>query len=74
LGWITQQGVCHSLDVKLAGALRALSSKSPNVARTELTAFVNELDAQHGSQPGKHVSHDAYALLRPNAVYLLGRL
>jgi hypothetical protein len=74
LGWITQQGVCHSLDVKLAGALRALSSRSPNVARNELTAFVNELDAQHGSQPGKHVGDDAYALLRPNAIYVLGRL
>jgi hypothetical protein len=74
LGWITQPHVCHSLDVRLSGVLRALSSKSPDVARTELTAFVNELDAQRDSQPEKHVGDDAYALLRPNAVYLLGRL
>lgn len=72
--WISNAGVCHSLDVKLSHAQQALASGARPVARTELDAFVHELDAQHGGQPGKHVSDEAYALLRPNATYLLGRL
>jgi hypothetical protein len=73
LGWINQNGVCHSLDVKLLHATEALAAAATGKARIEIEAFVHELDAQHGEQPGKHVSVAAYALLRPNAVYLLAR-
>ena len=74
LGWISQAGVCHSLDAKLAHAEEALASGQTTVARETLTAFVNEVDAQHGPEPGKHVSDAAHALLAANAVYILSRL
>lgn len=73
LGWITQQGVCQSLDVKLGHAQEAFAAGQSATARNELTAFLNELDAQHGAEPGKHVSDAAYALLAANARYLIGR-
>jgi hypothetical protein len=74
LGWISQPGVCHSLDVKLAHVESALLDGQTTVARNELAAFVNELDAQRGSQPGKAVSDEAHALLALNAAYLLAQL
>jgi hypothetical protein len=74
LGWIGQPGVCHSLDVKLAHVQDALADGQTNVARNELTAFLNELDAQHGTRAGKTVGDEAYALLALNAAYLLAHL
>ena len=74
LKWITQAGVCHSLDVKLEHAQSALRSGQTNVARNELSAFANELDAQYGPQPGKRVTDAGYALLSPNVTYLLRHL
>jgi hypothetical protein len=74
LGWISQNGVCHSLDVKLANAQDAIAGGDLAQARNVITAFANELDAQHGDQPGKHVNDSAYALLSANASYLLSRL
>lgn len=70
--WITQQGVCNSLRVKLQNAATAIASGDMPAARTQLDAFLHELDAQYGPQPGKHVTATAYALLRPNALFLLG--
>jgi hypothetical protein len=74
LGWISKPGVCHSLDAKLANAQGAIGSGQATAAQNELSAFANELDAQHGSQPGKAVSDEAHALLAPNAAYLRARL
>lgn len=74
LGWISRPGICHSLDVKLAHVQAALASGDATVARNELAAFVNELEAQRGPQPGKAVSDEAYALLALNAAFLLERL
>jgi hypothetical protein len=74
LGWISRAGVCQSLDVKLAHAQSALASGEMTVARNELGAFLDELDAQHGPQPGKAVSDEAYALLSLNAAFLRSRL
>lgn len=74
LGWITNHGVCHSLDVKLANAEQALAAGNRTAARGALTAFANELDAQHGEAPGKHVNDTAYALLSANATFLIARL
>lgn len=73
LGWITQEGVCNSLDVKLQQAQNAIAAEQGAAARAALTAFANELDAQHGPQPGKHVNDAAHALLSLNAAYLLAR-
>jgi len=74
LGWIIQDGVCHSLDVKLQSARDAIADGQSAPARAALAAFASELDAQHGSQPGKHVNDEAYALLSVNAAYLSARL
>jgi hypothetical protein len=74
LGWISKPGVCQSLAVKLVHAQAALVAGDVTVGRSELRAFVNELDAQHGPQPGKAVSDEAHALLSVNAAYLLNRL
>ncbi len=71
LKWISQAGVCHSLDVKLAHAEEAFNSGQVAVAREQLAAFMSELDAQHGPQPGKYVGDSAYALLQSNASYIL---
>lgn len=74
LGWISQAGVCHSLDVKLTHAEEILASGQTADVRETLRAFVDELDAQHGAEPGKHVNDGAYALLAGNAAYILSRL
>lgn len=74
LGWIGKPGICRSLDEKLANAEVAIAGGQSTAARNELAAFGNELDAQHGSQPGKAISDEAYALLALNAAYLRARL
>lgn len=74
LGWIRNPGICQSLDVKLAHVQSALASDETNVARNLIGAFVDELEAQHGPQPGKAVSDEAHALLALNAAFLLARL
>jgi hypothetical protein len=73
LAWISQRGVCQSLDVKMTHAEGALAAGEPELAQNDLRAFIQELDAQHGDELGKHVSDRAYALLRANAMYLLAR-
>ncbi|HEX7048735.1 MAG TPA: hypothetical protein VF188_00885 [Longimicrobiales bacterium] len=74
LAWISNAGVCHSLRTKLEQAARAVERGQREAARGQLTAFLQELEAQHGPEPGKHVSDDAYWLLRVNVAYLLERL
>lgn len=74
LGWITDHGICRSLEAKLEAAARSLQRGNPRSARGQLQSFLNELDAQHGPEPGKHVGASAYALLSTNVAYLLERL
>lgn len=74
LEWITRRGVCESLQAKLDNAVRHLGAGQLRAVKEELEAFVNELEAQHGTQPGKHVSDNAYWLLRTNTAYLLALL
>jgi len=74
LGWIDQPGVCNSIEVKLTHVRDALAAGDVERARGELRAIASELDAQHGAQAGKHVSDEAYALLHPNVLFVLGRL
>lgn len=73
LSWISNQGVCRSLQAKLDAAARSVERGRTESARGELRAFIQELDAQHGPEPGKHVNDNAYALMRTNAAYLLER-
>ena len=74
LGWITNAGVCRSLEAKLEAAERSLERGNTNSARGQLGAFLQELEAQHGPQPGKHVSDNAYWLLKINVEYVLSRM
>lgn len=70
LGWIDNQGVANSLDAKLENAGNKLANGQTNTAVNILQAFLDELGAQHG----KHVDDNAYALLEPNAKYLINWL
>jgi FIMAH domain-containing protein len=74
LEWISSDGVCHSLQVKLDQARLALSQGRTESAKGQLGAFVEELAAQHGPEPGKHVNDNAYWLLKVNAEFLAARL
>ncbi len=74
LGWITNAGVCHSLQVKLEQATASLARGNRQAARGQLQAFVQELTAQRGPEPGKHVSENAYWLLKLNVEFLLAKL
>lgn len=73
-GWITSAGVCHSLENKLNDASAAVAAGDLGRAREKLLAFLQELDAQHGPEPGKHVTDTAYWLLKTNVELLLSRL
>lgn len=70
LNWITNAGVCRSLQAKLSAALDALGRGQANVARNQLQALLRELDAQRGNQ----VDVNAYFLLHANAELILERL
>jgi hypothetical protein len=74
LAWITNQGICNSLDAKLSAAAQSLGGGQVGAARGSLRAFLQELEAQHGDEVGKHVDDNAYALLRVNVEYLLSIL
>jgi hypothetical protein len=69
-GWIDDAGVANSLDQKLENARKLLQQGNNKSAKNVLEAFVNELEAQKG----KHVSAEAYALLKPNVAYLISKL
>jgi hypothetical protein len=73
-GWINSAGVCNSLQAKLRTARAASDRNDIAGARAALQDFLTELDAQHGTEPGKHVTDNAYFLLKINVETLLGRL
>jgi len=70
LGWIDNAGIVTSLDVKLDNAKKKLSQGDNNTARNILGAFINEVEAQ----AGKHLTSEAYALLKYNAAYIMSNL
>jgi len=74
LGWISNPGICNSLRVKLEQASRALERGNNEAAVGLLQAFLNELEAQHGDEPGKHVNDNAYWLLKVNVEFILERM
>jgi hypothetical protein len=69
LGWITNQGIANSLDQKLENARKQLDRGNNKAAKNVLQAFVNEVEAQKD----KHLTSEAYALLKFNAEYLLSK-
>jgi hypothetical protein len=78
-GWITNEGVVKSLDVKLDQARKHLQSGNQKAASNVLKAFLNEVSAQGCESfadcpEGKHLSPEAWALLYFNGQYLLERL
>ncbi len=74
IGWITNAGVCHSLEAKLDAARTSLGRGDTQSTKGQLGAFLDELAAQRGPEPGKHVTANAYWLLKINAEFLLSRL
>jgi hypothetical protein len=70
LGWITNRGIANSLDQKLENARRQLERGNNKAAKNMLEAFLNEVEAQKD----KHLTSEAYALLKFNAEYLISKL
>ena len=70
LGWIDNQGVANSLDQKLDNAKSQLQKGDTTAAKNTLRALVNEVEAQNG----KHLTSEAFALLKYNAEYLISKL
>ncbi|HBO84351.1 MAG: hypothetical protein A2073_05785 [Deltaproteobacteria bacterium GWC2_42_11] len=70
LGWITNQGIEQSLDAKLENAKKKIEQGNKNAAKNILNAFINEVEAQKD----KHLTSEAYGLLKYNVEYLIGRL
>ena len=70
LGWITNQGICNSLEVKLQNTKRHLENEKLKPAANTLNAFLNEVEGQKD----KALSSEAYALLYFNGQYLLEKL
>ncbi|MBI5188983.1 MAG: hypothetical protein HZA07_08000, partial [Nitrospirae bacterium] len=79
LGWITNKGIENSLDVKLDNAKKKLEQGNNTAAKNILNAFINEVEAQgcksyEDCPSGKHLTSEAYALLKYNVQYLVERL
>ncbi|MBI4824628.1 MAG: hypothetical protein HY805_10440 [Nitrospirae bacterium] len=79
LGWITNKGIEMSLDQKLDAARKKLSAGDTKTAKNILNALINEVEAQgcetyEGCPKGKHLTPEAYALLKYNVLYLIERL
>lgn len=70
LGWITNKGIENSLDAKLENAKMEIMQGNNNTAKNILEAFINEVEAQKD----KHLTSEAYGLLKYNVEYLIGRL
>ncbi|MBI5892184.1 MAG: hypothetical protein HZB79_00780 [Deltaproteobacteria bacterium] len=69
LGWIPNKGIEQSLDVKLNAAKKKIEVGDIKTAQNILSAFLNELEAQK-----KHLTSEAYGLLRYNVEYLRSSL
>jgi hypothetical protein len=79
LGWIRNKGIEQSLDAKLENARRKIEQGDNETAKNILHAFVNEVEAQGCESydecpPGKHLTSEAYALLKYNALYMIEQL
>jgi len=70
LEWITNQGICKSLQSKLDNVKKQLERGNTNTAGNVLEAFINEVEAQKG----RHLTSEGYGLLYYNAAYLKEQL
>lgn len=66
LGWIDNKGILNSLNQKLEAVRKNIQNGKIKTAKNILGAFINEVEAQKE----KHLSSEAYALLKFNAQYL----
>ncbi len=79
LGWIRDKGIEQSLDTKLENAKKKIEQGNVGAAKNILEALINEVEAQgcesYESCPsGKHLTSEAYALLKYNVRYLIENL
>ncbi len=79
LGWIKNAGIEQSLDAKLDNAKKKIEQGNIEAAKNILMAFINEVEAQgcvtyEDCSSGKHISPEAYALLKYNVQYLISNL
>jgi hypothetical protein len=79
LGWIKNEGILKSLDAKLDNAKKKLENGDTKTAKNILNAFINEVEAQgcatyENCPSGKHLTSEAYGLLKYNAQYLIDHL
>lgn len=68
-GWI-DAGQCNSLRAKLLAALADIDRGRLNAAENTLNAFVRELEAQ----VGKHLTQQAFDVLKAGAEYVIANL
>lgn len=79
LGWIKNEGILKSLDAKLENAKKDIEKGNTRSAKNTLKAFINEVEAQgcesyENCPAGKHLTSEAYGLLKYNAQYLIDHL
>ena len=79
LGWIKNAGIEQSLDAKFDNAKKKIEQGNIEAAKNILNAFINEVEAQgcvtyEDCSSGKHISPEAYALLKYNVQYLISNL
>jgi len=70
LGWVTNKGICRSLQATLDNVQRQLKAGKTKTAANGIQSFIHEVEAQKG----KHLTSEGYGLLYFNARYLLDRL
>jgi len=69
-GMIDNAGIANSLTSKADAAAAQIASGNTTAAENQLNAFINELDAQ----AGKHLTPQAYNLLKAAALYYINHL
>lgn len=79
LGWIDNAGIEQSLDAKLDNAKKKIEQGNVQAAKNILEAFINEVEAQgcesyEKCPKGKHLTSEAYALMKYNVQYLINKL
>lgn len=79
LGWIKNKGIENSLDAKLDNAKKKIEAGDNKTAKNILNAFINEVEAQgcetyEKCPGGKHLTPEAYALLKYHVQYLMEKL
>ncbi|WP_138431954.1 FIMAH domain-containing protein [Fodinibius saliphilus] len=70
LEWITNRGVCNSLEKKLQNVKLQLERGNIRTVTNNVQAFLNEVEAVHRN----HLTSEGYSLLYFNTEYLLKQL